>query len=174
MAQPLWILAFASLVLCSCGTEHAVTAPVIRTPAGAKVDFSMVSFHVEDAIITRISEKECQLKFSYILDNKAGAAIEFPCLYNNTDELIEVNLEHKDKAAPVLGKRPLEGLTLTEPKPLVIPRGKTTRDYQVPVSDGAQLTGDTLQLRVRLHAPSRYDELRSSLEAPRIILHWPK
>lgn len=173
MERALWILAIASLLLGSCSSKHAATGPVKNTPAGAKVDLSLVSLHVENAKIIRQGNGVCQLQFNYTVENQAGAVIVFPCLYNNTDELIEVNLEDKDKNPVLLGKRPLEGLTLTEPRPLGIPMGKTTRGYEVSVPDGALLPGDDVRMRIRLHAPSRYDELRSSLEAPRITLPWP-
>ena len=173
MGRALWILAIASMLFGSCGNKHTATGPVKNTPAGAKVDLSLVSLHVEDAKIIRQGNGVCLLQFNYTLENQAGAIIVFPCLYNNTDELIEVNLEDKDKNPVLLGKRPLEGLTLTEPRPLGIPIGKTTRGYQVSVPDGALLSGDELRVRIRLHAPSRYDELRSSLEAASTTLPWP-
>ena len=73
----------------------------------------------------------------------------------------------------MLGKRPLEGLTLTEPRPLKIPIDKTIRSYQVPIMPVLLESGEQLEMRVRLHAPSRYDELRSSIEATKVHLSWP-
>ena len=46
-----------------------------------------------------------------------------------TDSL-KSTLTDKDGNALMLGKRPLEGLTLTEPRPLKFPIGKTTRNYR--------------------------------------------
>ena len=72
----------------------------------------------------------------------------------------------------MLGKRPLEGLTLTEPRPLSIPLEKQPAATRCPscLITGA---GEPIEIRVRLHAPSRYDELRSSIEAPRVDVSWP-
>jgi hypothetical protein len=33
--------------------------------------------------------------------------------------------------------------------------------------------GSPISARIRLHAPSRYDELRSSVEAPNLQVIWP-
>ena len=166
-------LAILSLMLASCGNQGVRTAPERITPLGAKVDLNMVSIQVENAVMGQANDGNYRLSFDYIIENQAGAVIVFPCLYNNTDELIEVNLTDSTNQILLLGKRPLEGLTLTEPQPLRIPMGKTKRNYQVPVVSAPLNQEDPLRMRVRLHAPSRYDELRSSIEATGINLQWP-
>lgn len=168
LASMIFALAFAS-----CGNPDPSKAPVINTPAGAKVDLSKVSMHVTNAQLTRVGENKYQLSFDYTVDNQAGAIIAFPCLHNRIDNLIEVNLSDQDDTTLHLGKRPLEGLTLTEPRPLKIPIGKTTRSYKVPILPVFREKGNPISARIRLHAPSRYDELRSSVEAPPLQLLWP-
>lgn len=162
-----------TIALSSCGGPDPSKAPVIDTPSGAKIDLSKVSLQLANAQLTRENENKYSLSFDYTVDNQAGGNIVFPCLYNQTDALIEVNLSDKDGNALVLGKRPLEGLTLTEPRPLRLLIGKTTRSYQVPVMPELREQGELVSIRVRLHAPSRYDELRSSIEAPRVEVLWP-
>lgn len=162
-----------TLVFASCGGPNPAMTPVINTPDGGKVDLSKVSMVVTMAQITKLSDNKYSLSFDYTIDNQAGAIIAFPCLYNETDDLVEVNLSDREGRPLHLGKRPLEGLTLTEPRPLQIPVGKTTRSYKVPVMPELREKGDPVNIRVRLHAPSRYDELRSSVEAPRLQIPWP-
>ena len=169
----LFIPAFTTLALVSCGEPAPSTLPVISTPSGAKVNLSKVSMVVSNPKITRVSENKYTLNFDYTLNNQAGAHITFPCLHNVTDDLIEINLHDSGQQALVLGKRPLEGLTLTQPRPLRIPSGETTRHFTVPLMPELREKGDPISLRVRLHAPSRYDELRSSIEAPRLQIFWP-
>lgn len=173
MRRDPFYLAIICLLVTSCGTQGPRTAPERVTPLGAKVDLNMVTIQVENAAISQTSGGNYLLSFDYIIENQAGGIIVFPCLYNNTDELIEVNLTDITNQSLSLGKRSLEGLTLTEPRPLRIPLGKTKRNYQVPVMPAPLTQGDPMQMRVRLHAPSRYDELRSSIEAPATKLQWP-
>jgi len=165
--------ALLTIALVSCGGPDPSKAPVVDTPAGAKIDLSKVSLQLANAQLTRLSEHKYSLGFDYTVDNQASGNIVFPCLYNQTDALIEVNLSDKDGNALVLGKRPLEGLTLTEPRPMRILIGKTTRSYQVPVMPEFREQGEPISISVRLHAPSRYDELRSSIAAPRVDVSWP-
>lgn len=165
-------LGFCVLGMASCGKSTNNT-PIIDTPTGEAVDLSKVSMTVSNAQIAKTGENEYALKFDYTVINKEGADIRFLCLYNNTDDLIQVNLTDKEDQTLTLGKRPLEGLTLTQPKPLRIHNGETTRGYKVPVILGSLKKGDPVSIRVRLHAPSRYDELRSSVEAPRLLVPWP-
>lgn len=160
--------------LTSCGDPDPSKAPVINTPSGAKVDLSRVSMTVSNIQLTTENENKFTLSFDYTVNNQASGHITFPCLHNKMDELIEVNLTDKDGGSLHLGKRPLEGLTLTEPRPLKIPMGKTTRSYTVPVMPELREQGDPINIRVRLHAPSRYDELRSSVEAPQVQVLWPE
>lgn len=163
----------ALLCITSCGEPDPSKLPVITTPANAKVDLSKISIAVSNAKITRINENKFTLSFDYTVTNTIGAHLSFICLYDNTDELIEVNLSDKNDQKLILGKRPMEGLTLTEPRPLKILNGKTTRTYKTPLMPELRVAGDPIKLRVRLHAPSRYDELRSSIEAPTVIAPWP-
>lgn len=163
----------SALVLFSCGEPNPNLVSVINTPDGEKVDLSKVTMVVANAQLTRLNDNKYSLSFDYTINNLAGANIAFPCLYNEMDDLIEVNLRDKEDYTLHLGKRPLEGLTLPEPRPLTIPIGKTTRSYKVPVLPELREQGDPISVRVRLHAPSRYDELRSSVEAPRLQVPWP-
>jgi len=162
-----------TLALTSCGDPEPLNAPIINTPAGAKVDLSKVTMLVTNAQLTMVGKNKFQLSFDYTVDNQAGAVIAFPCLHNQMDNLIEVNLSDKDDTTLHLGKRLLEGLTLTEPRPLKIPIGITTRSYKVSVLPVFREKGSPISARIRLHAPSRFDELRSSVEAPRLQVLWP-
>ena len=157
----------------SCGKPDPSKAPVINTPAGAKVDLSKVSLVLANTRITRVNGDHYVLDFDYTVHNQAGAHIAFLCLYNEMDDLIEVNLSDKEGHDLVLGRRPLDGLTLTAPRHLRIPIGETTRSYTVPLMPALHEKGDPISVRVRLHAPSRYDELRSSVEAPTTQVPWP-
>ena len=173
MRRHLRFLTIFSLALASCGNQKTSVAPVKSTPVGAQVDLNMVTIQVTDAVIIKKNDSDYFLELNYTLDNQAGAIIAFPCLYNEIDDLIEVNLTDKESNQLMLGKRPLEGLTLTEPRPLKIPIEKTIRSYQVPIMPVSLESGEQLEMRVRLHAPSRYDELRSSIEATKVHLSWP-
>ncbi len=173
MRQHLRFLTIFSLALASCGNQKTSVTPVKITPVGAQVDLNMVTIQVSDAVIIKKNDSDYFLKLNYTVDNQAGAIIAFPCLYNEIDDLIEVNLKDKESNPLMLGKRPLEGLTLTEPRPLKIPTEKTTRSYQAPIMPASLEPGEQLEMRVRLHAPSRYDELRSSIEATKVYLSWP-
>ncbi|MBT8043586.1 MAG: hypothetical protein KJO79_01445 [Verrucomicrobiae bacterium] len=167
------VIAGVLVLLASCGDPDPSKAPVINTPSGAKVNLDQVTLEVTNAKLTMINPNKYRLNFDYTITNNAGGNIVFPCLYNTTDDLIDVNLTDKDGYSLHLGKRPLGGLTLPEPRPLRIPVGKTTRSYQVPVMPELREEGDPINLRVRLHAPSRYDELRSTIAAPHLQLPWP-
>jgi len=173
MRRHLRFLTIFSLALASCGNQKTSVVAVNSTPVGAQVDLNMVSIQVTDAVIIKKNDSDYFLELNYTLDNQAGAIIAFPCLYNEIDDLIEVNLTDKEGNQLMLGKRPLEGLTLTEPRPLKIPIEKTIRSYQVPIMPASLESGEQLEMRVRLHAPSRYDELRSSIEAAKVHLSWP-
>lgn len=162
-----------TLTFSSCGSPDPAKLPVINTPANAKVDLSKISLTVSNAHITRINENKYSLSFDYTVVNQTGAHLAFVCLYDSTDDLIEVGLTDKNEQKLVLGKRPMEGLTLTEPRPLKILSGSKTRSYKAPILPEVRETGDPVTLRIRLHAPSRYDELRSTIEAPVVIVPWP-
>ena len=163
----------AAVTLSSCGEPDPSKLPVVRTPANAKVDLTNISLAITNARIIRKTESSYSLSFDYTITNQTGAHLAFICLYDTTEELIEVNLSDQDEQRLTLGKRPMEGLTLTEPRPLKILSGSTTKTYNVPLIPGLRETGDPITLRVRLHAPSRYDELRSSIEAPLVTIPWP-
>ena len=176
MRRHLRFLAIFSLALASCGGQRTSVTAVKSTPVGAQVDLDMVSIQVANPVIIKKNDSDYFLQFNYTIDNQAGAIIAFLCLYNEIDDLIEINLKDKESNLLMLGKRPLEGLTLTEPRPLKIPIEKTIRSYQVPIMPIMPVSlesGEQLEMRVRLHAPSRYDELRSSIEASKINLSWP-
>lgn len=158
----------------ACTNTDPSKAPDIHTPLGDPVDLSNVSLRVDNARWSRSGGNKLKLSFDYTVENRGSGNIVFPCLYNNTDELIQVNLTDKDGTPLNLGKRLLEGLTLTEPRALRIPIGSVTRAYSVPVVQEFREQGELIDIRVRLHVPSRYDELRSSLEAPIIELAWPE
>lgn len=163
----------AGILLAGCGGPDPATAPVRKTPHGGKVDLSGVALAANNASIGRDKDGRHILVFDYTLDNTSGSNIEFPCLYSNLDYLIEVNLADKDGEPVALGRRPLDGLTMAQPRPTRIPVGTTTRTYKVPLGQNTLKPGDPVTARVRLHAPSRYDELRTSLEAPTLTLAWP-
>lgn len=169
----LTVLAWA-LALASCNDSSSTSGPVIQTPLNAKVDLSKVRIGVKKAKLICIDHNHFQLVFDYTLQNKAGATLSFDSIYSGKDDLIQVNLSDKNGDPLFLGKRPLEGLTLAAPRAILIPIGKSTRAYKVPVMPELRVKGDPITLRVRFHAPSRYDELRSSIEAPLIQVPWPK
>ena len=167
---------FIAIVLClvSCGPSDPSNEPIIITPDQAQVVLSKVSMKISHAKFAFDQKGICQLTFDYTLRNQAGAAISFPSIFSGKDDLIEVNLSDQNGDPLYLGKRPLEDLTLASPRPMLIPKGKSTRGYKVPVQQEFRKKDDPITLRVRFHAPSRYDELRSSVEAPLIQIPWPK
>ncbi len=169
----LFLFSLALLGITSCGEPDPSKLPTISTPANAQVDLSKISLSISNATITRINNNNYRLNFDYTLTNTAGAHLSFVCIYDSTDEMIEVELTDQMQQRIVPSKRPMEGLTLTEPRPLKILHGSTTRNYQAPLMPELRDAGDPITLRVRLHAPSRYDELRSSIEAPSITIPWP-
>ena len=165
---------FAAFGLSSCVDSDPSHGPVIETPANAKVDLTKVSMKVTKAKIKRIDENNYQLDFDYTLINKAGATISFISIFASKDDIIEVNLSDRNDDRLHLGNRPQEGLTLAQPRPMLIPKGKSARHYIVPVMPELRMKDDPISVRVRLHAPSRYDELRSTVEAPTVIVKWPE
>jgi hypothetical protein len=166
------VLALSSIACSNSGTTEQ--GPVITTPAGAKVDLSGVSMKISKANISVVGENSYQLSFDYTLQNKADAAISFLSIFSNTDDLIEISLSDQNSDPLFLGKRPMEGLTLAAPRAILISKGKSTRSYKVPVMPESRVKGDPITVRVRLHAPSRYDELRTSVEAPLVQVSWPQ
>ena len=168
------LLSIFTLGLISCGEQAKDSGAVIVTPSHGKVDLSKVSLKVKQVKITRKNDNQYSLSFKYTLINKAGATISFTSIFSGKDDLIEVNLSDKNGDPLFLGKRPQEGLTLASARPMLIPKGKFTRIYTVPVMPELREKGDPITVRVRFHAPSRYDELRSSIEAPRVQTPWPQ
>lgn len=174
MGRQLRYLAIFLFFITSCGNQEKASAPVKMTPAGARVDLDRVSLEVRDSTIISQDDENYILRFRYTVNNQAGAIISFPCLYPRIDDLIEVNLTNIENKVLMLGRRPLEGLTLAEPEALKIPLKKTNLTFEAPILASQLNSADPIEMRVRLHAPSRYDELRSSIEAPKKILIWPK
>ena len=172
---PLALLAgLCAFGLTSCSESDPYQGPVIETPANGKVDLTKVSMKVTKAKIKCIDENHYQLDFDYTLINKAGATLSFQSIFSGKDDLIEVNLSDQNGDRLFLGKRPQEGLTLAQARAMLIPKGKSTRHYTVPVMPELRMKDDPITVRVRLHAPSRYDELRSTVEAPLIQAPWPQ
>ena len=163
-----------SYFLVGCGDPSPKNAPTKNTPTGAKVDLTGINLTVSETEIRKTQEGKYLLHLNYTIDNTSGSNVSFPCLYASMDHLIEINLTDKKDQPITLGKRPLEGLTMTQPRPMVIPVGKTTRSYTAPIVTTGLKKGDLIHARVRLHTPSRYDELRTSLEAPRFSIPWPE
>lgn len=161
------------LFLASCGGDPRADAPTRNTPTGAKVDLTGVSLVTSEPTIVLAGDGKIQLRFDYTLNNTSGMIIVFPCIYASMDQLIEVNLTDKKGKPILLGRRTLEGLTLAQPRPMRIPAGKTTHSYSVPIAQAGLKKGDPVNIRIRLHTPSRYDELRTSLEAARAQIPWP-
>jgi len=160
--------------LISCSEKSSTDGPMIITPPNAKVDLSQVSMKLRNVKITRKHNNSYSLTFDYTLINKAGATLSFQSIFSGKDDLIEVNLSDQDGYPVDLGKRPQEGLTLAATRAVLIPKGKSTRPYTVPVTPQFRQKGDMITVRVRLHAPSRYDELRSTIEAPIVTAPWPE
>ncbi|HCL96845.1 MAG TPA: hypothetical protein DHW77_03700 [Verrucomicrobiales bacterium] len=163
----------APLLFGSCSSDHPNNAPTKKTPTGAKVNLSGVSLTTSKATIHQRANGIYELQFDYTITNSSASNIEFPCLYASIDDLIEVNLSDQDNDPIALGSRPLEGLTLTQPRPRRISVGETTRSYSVPIIDTALEAAELVNIRIRLHVPSRYDELRNSLEARSLALQPP-
>ncbi|GEM_PF-968658 len=168
------LITACALGLVSCSENDPSKDPIIETPANGKVDLSKVSMKITKAKLKRIDENHYQLDFDYTLINKAGATLSFQSIFSSKDDLIEVNLSDKNGDRLFLDKRPQEGLTLTQARAMLIPKGKTSRSYTVPVMPELREKGDPITVRVRFHAPSRYDELRSSVEAQLILTPWPQ
>lgn len=161
------------IMLTSCGKPDPSNLPIIHTPHNAKVDLSNVSLTISDAKIVRSKDNKYHLLFNYTVTNSKGAHLSFICIYRNTDELIDTKLIDQDEEPLTLGKRELEGLTLTLPRPIKILNGDTTRSLKTPINEELRESGEPITIRVRLHAPSRYDELRSTVEAAPVVIPWP-
>ena len=170
---PLSLLLTIPLLLTSCGDPDPSKAPTRDTPTGAKVDLTDVSLSVEEASIEKTSNTLYELRFEYTINNSSGSNIQLPSVYPNMDHLIEVTVTDKDAQLFTLERNSLEGLTLAQPNPKRILVGKTTRSYKVKIAPNDIQEDDLVSVRIRLHVPSRYDELRSTLEAHTLSLVWP-
>lgn len=157
----------------SCGKRETALPTVKHTPIGARVDLDQVSLEVKNAKIIRQDNNNHLIRFQCRINNQSGSIISFPCLYHRIDELIEVTLTNNENKRLTIGRRPLEGLTLTEPRPLKIALNKTSVAYEASIVEPLINSNEPFEMRVRLHAPSRYDELRSSIEANKNLLLWP-
>ena len=173
MRRHLCSLSLCLLLCVSCGQQDTATSPVNHTPIGARVNLDQVNLDIRGAEIIEQHDKKHLVKFQCTINNESEAVISFPCLYHSIDELIEVIITDADHKRLTLAKRPLEGLTLAEPQPLTIAMRKTILHYEASIIDSHLKPNDTVEIRVRLHVPSRYDELRSSIEAPKTLLLWP-
>ena len=165
--------AVALIGLNSCGDPTPANVPTIHTPSDAKVNLANISLAVSNAKITKGGDNKYNLSFDYTITNTTGSHLSFISIYNNSDYLIDVSLSDKEGEVVPLGRDHLNELTLAQPRPLKFRSGETTRPYKTPVKNELRAPGDPITLRVRLHAPSRYDELRSTIEAPMTIVHWP-
>ena len=132
-----------------------------------------MSLSVDKASIVKVDDHKHELRFEYTIENTSGSNIQFPSIHPSMDRLIEVSLTDKDQQAIHLVKNSLDGLTLPQPAPRKILLGKTTRSYSAPLIPSTLKPNDPVNVRIRLHVPSRFDELRSSLEAPTLTLAWP-
>lgn len=170
-------LAIGSLALPSCSKPQAKNdeAPIYFTPFNDKVDLSQISMTVSNLTISKKSNTQNSISFDYTINNQSGHSTAFACLYNRSNSLIEVNITDEEGNAIPLAKGVLDNLTLAKPKPMVIKAGETTNTYtKLIASENSTLeTGSIVNVRIRLHTPSRYDELRSSLEAPITPAIWP-
>ncbi len=165
------------LFMASCGEPSDPNSPIKIIPESDKIPLSGVSLTIKKAKLERKNDHLLTLSFRYTITNKSGYAISFPSIYPGKDHLIDVSLYDKNGDPINLGRRPLDDLTLASPRTMIISRGKFSRDYQLPIPYDIYSTlkkGDKVTLRVRFHAPSRYDELRSTIEAPLTTLTWPE
>jgi len=169
-------LTFLALVstLASCGSFSKKAGPTIITPSNGKVDLSKVSMKITKAKITSKNENEFALTFDYTLINADTGDISFTSIFASKDDLIDIQLSDQQKNPLILGKRPFDGMTLAAPRPMIVPFGKSTRSYTIPIMPELRMKNDPITVRVRFHAPSRYDELRSTVEAPLITATWPE
>ena len=163
----------AAILLTSCGDPNPQKAPIKETPTGAKVDLTGVSLIVDEASIVKTGTATHELRFEYTIENTSGSNIQFPSVYPNMDHLIEVTLTDANNEVLPIVKNSMAGLTLAQPNPRRILVGKSTRTYTAHLIPNSLKPNDPVNVRVRLHVPSRYDELRSSLEAPTVQLTWP-
>ena len=166
------LLATACL-LNSCTQEAPEPAPIFYTPFHGKVDLANVTMGTTDAKITRKGNKYT-ISFDFHILNKSGKSIAFACLQNHLRQLIEVNVYDAEGTAIPLVRDPLDDLTRSRPKSMLIPAGLYNGSYQHLITHIGTEDGAPVTIRARLHTPSRYDELRTTLEAPLVQTLWPE
>lgn len=164
---------FMCIHLSSCSKPEPVEAPVFYTPINAKVNLEPVSLQITNAQLTQTANENYQLKFDHTVTNHSDTSIGFACLYNRMNELIEVNLTDAEGNDIPFVRTAYDNITLAQPKPFIIKVGEATNTYTKDVSPANLEAGAPVNIRIRLHAPSRYDELRSSVEAAPLQLPWP-
>ncbi len=157
---------------CTAPQQPEQVAPIYYTPFNDKVDLSHVSMTATNLQLGKNQQGHRQVSFDYTVLNQSGTSIAFACLYNRANNLIEVNLYDAEGNAVPLARNPLDNLTLAKPKPLIIKAGETIHHYSKVIAPSSLEAGTPITIRIRLHTPSRYDELRSSLEAPLIHSVW--
>ena len=167
-----------SLFTSSCEQldSESEPAPVYYTPISAKVDLTGVSMGVTNVQLIQkayTTGDKYFLSFDFHVLNQSEQSIAFACLKNRLHDLIEVNITDAEGKTIPLVRDPLDELTLAQPKPLVIRTGLNNDKYEHIVGNIGTEAGQPVHLRIRLHTPSRYDELRSSLEAPLTTVTWP-
>lgn len=168
------LLTVACVSLSSCGNQEPAEVSTIHTAPDAKVNLANIALSVSNAQITKDPKGNHFLSFDYTVVNNTGSHLSFVAIYSNADSLIDTNLTDKDGAALTINRNPLLDLTLSQPRPLIFRSGSSaTRPYKVSLAEDFRDTGEPITLRVRLHAPSRYDELRSTITAPLTIVTWP-
>ena len=171
---PFLLLTAAYISLSSCGTPEPVEVATVHTAPDAKIDLTGINLSVSNAQITKDTKGNHFLSFDYTVVNNTGSHLSFVAIYSNSDSLIDTDLTDKDGAALTINRNPLLDLTLSQPRPLIFRSGSSaTRPYKVSLAEEFRDTGEPITLRVRLHAPSRYDELRSTITAPLTIVTWP-
>ncbi|MGJ8676440.1 MAG: hypothetical protein ACSHX0_02875 [Akkermansiaceae bacterium] len=164
------------LLASSCSQTVEQEAPIYYTPIDAQIDLSEVSMNVTKAQISKTiknSKDVYTLSFDYEIINSSGQSIAFACLQNKMNTLLDVYLANAEGTSIPLIINPLDALTLAEAKPMIIKAGAITRSYSCDIMPSLIETGTPITLTIKLHLPSRYDELRSSLEPPSSQLTWP-
>lgn len=167
------IIASCFATFISCAKKEPIVAPVYYTPINDKVNLSQVSMTTSNVQITKSNDGKRNINFDYTVTNSGEKSIAFACLYNRLNELIEVNLSDAEGNPVPLVYNPLDELTLAMPKPLIIRTGETKRSYSKPIAPAELEIGSTVNVRIRLHTPSKYDELRSSLEPTPVQVLFP-
>lgn len=174
-------LGLAFMLLTSCQTNsdnnpstHDGAERMIVTPVNGQVDLSKVTLRIDKVEILPSAANRFTLNFDYSMQNRAGATIAFGSVHGGIKDLLVVTLIDQEGNEIPLAKKNRDGLTYAEPRQVKIPEGQTPGKYTAQVISEFQTKGETITVRVRFHAPSRYDELRSTLEAPAVRVIWPR